>query len=119
MFSLPPPETFVRYGGETWELGRLWVSDSEPCNTESWFIARAVRYVKRFHGEVVALLSYADPSAGHEGMIYRAANWLRDGRTDEERQTPRFDYAASLLDFQRRSGIGPSLYKRRAGGDVP
>lgn len=105
VFSLPPPETFVRYGGETWELGRLWVADTEPCNTESWFIARAVRYVKRFHREVVALVSYADPSVGHEGIIYRAANWLRDGRTDEGRQTPRFDYEADGKRFSRRSHV--------------
>jgi len=26
-------------------------------------------------------------------MIYRAGNWIRDGRTDQERKTPRFDYA--------------------------
>jgi hypothetical protein len=105
VFSLPPPETFVRYGGETWELGRLWVDDSEPRNTESWFIARAVRYVRRFHREVVALVSYADPSVGHEGIIYRASNWLRDGRTDEERVTPRFDYAVAGKRFSRRAHV--------------
>ncbi len=93
VFSLPPPETYVRYGGLTWELGRLWVDDEQPRNTESWFISRAVRFVRRFHREVKALVSYADPSAGHSGTIYRAANWREDGRTDEGRSTPRFDYA--------------------------
>jgi len=39
------------------------------------------------------LVSYADPSAGHSGVIYRAANWKSDGRTDDDRKTPRFDYA--------------------------
>lgn len=105
VFSLPPPETFVRYGGETWELGRLWVADAEPRNTESWFIARAVRYVRRFHRQVVALVSYADPSVGHEGIIYRASNWLRDGRTDEERVTPRFDYEVAGKRFSRRAHV--------------
>jgi hypothetical protein len=105
VFSLPPPETFVRYGGETWELGRLWVRDEEPRNTESWFIARAVRYVKRFHRQVVALVSYADPSVGHEGVIYQASNWISDGRTDQERTTPRFDYEVDGKRFSRRAHV--------------
>jgi hypothetical protein len=105
VFSFPPPETFVRYGGLTWELGRLWVADSEPRNTESWFIARAVRYVKRHHRDVRALVSYADPSVGHSGTIYRAANWIEDGRTDEERLTPRYDYEANGRRFSRRSHV--------------
>lgn len=105
VFSLPPPETFVRYGGLTWELGRLWIADEEPRNTESWFIARAVRYVKRFHRDVVALVSYADPSVGHSGTIYRASNWREDGRTDDERQTPRFDYVADGKRYSRRSHV--------------
>ncbi len=105
VFSLPPPETFVRYGGLTWELGRLWVDDAEPTNTESWFIARSVRYVRRFHRGVVALVSYADPRAGHSGTIYRASNWLEDGRTDDERQTPRFDYIADGKRYSRSAHV--------------
>ena len=42
------------------------------------------------------LVSYADPSVGHSGTIYRAANWVQDGRTDQERKTPRFDYADAI-----------------------
>lgn len=105
VFSLPPPETFVRYGGLTWELGRLWVADEQPHNTESWFIARAVRYVRRFHRDVKALVSYADPSVGHAGTIYRASNWREDGRTDEGRSTPRFDYEVNGRHYSRRSHV--------------
>lgn len=105
VFALPPPETFARYGGLTWELARLWVDDSEPTNTESWFIARAVRYVRQRHRDVVALVSYADPRQGHTGVIYRASNWAPDGMTDEGRTTPRFDYAAFGRLFSRRSHV--------------
>jgi hypothetical protein len=52
---------------------------------------------------VKALVSYADPSHGHSGTIYRAANWQQDGRTDQERKTPRFDY-----------GVGEKIYSRRS-----
>lgn len=113
VFSLPPPETYVRYGGLTWELGRLWVADSEPRNTESWFIARAVRYVARFHRDVVALVSYADPSVGHSGTIYRASNWISDGRTDEGRTTPRFDYEIDGHHYSRRSHVPDGLQPHR------
>lgn len=91
IFSLPPRETSIRYGGETWELSRLFVEDSEPRNTETWFISRAIKWLKKFHPEVRCVVSYADPSVGHMGVIYRAANFVSDGRTDSERGTPRFD----------------------------
>jgi hypothetical protein len=83
--------------------------NDEPCNTESWFIARSVRYVKRFHRDVVALVSYADPSVGHSGTIYRASNWREDGRTDDERQTPRFDYIADGRRYSRASHVPADL----------
>lgn len=92
VFSAPPPETAVRYGGETWELARLFIDDSVPRNAETWLIAQAVRYIKRHHLSVQHLVSYADPSVGHIGTIYVASNWEPDGRTDEERKTPRSDY---------------------------
>ncbi len=92
IFSAPSPEASVRYGGETWELARLYLLDRVPKNAETWLIAKGVNHVRRHHPEVKMLLSYADPAAGHSGTIYKAANWKFDGMTDEERQTPRCDY---------------------------
>lgn len=69
------------------ELNRLWVSDSMPTNTESWFVARALRTLPP-----LILVSYADTAHGHYGYIYRAMNWHYAGWTDMERKTPRFDY---------------------------
>jgi len=97
-----------RYGGMTWELARLWVADNVPANAETWLIAKAVAYIKRMHCDVRWLISYADPSAGHSGTIYKAANWKADGRTDDERKTPRFDY---------RDAVTGKHYSRR--GHVP
>ena len=93
VFALPPRETSARYGGETWELARLWIDDSVPQNGETYLIARAVRHIRKYHLTVKTLVSYADPTVGHAGTIYRAANWKPDGRTDDDRKTPRFDYA--------------------------
>jgi hypothetical protein len=107
IFALPPRETFTRYGGLTWELARLWVADHIPANAETYLISRAVKYIRRFRPEVRALVSYADPSVGHKGTIYRAANWTRDGKTDDDRKTPRFDYVDSRTGrkYSRRAHL--------------
>lgn len=107
VFALPPRETSKRYGGETWELARLWIDDRVPQNAETYLIARAVRYVKRFHPAIKMLVSYANPSVGHTGTIYKAANWIADGRTDDERKTPRYDYADAVSGkrYSRRGHV--------------
>ena len=92
VYAAPPLEADKRYGGKTWELARLYLLDEIPCNAETWLIGQSVRYIKRHHKDVMHLLSYADPSAGHKGTIYKAANWRFDGMTDEGRNTPRCDY---------------------------
>lgn len=94
VFALPPKQTAVRYGGLTWELARLYLMDECAPNSETKIISMAVRFIRFQFPEVRFLVSYADPSAGHSGTIYRAAGWKSDGRTDDERKTPRFDYHA-------------------------
>lgn len=69
------------------ELNRLWVHDEMPRNTESWFIARALRLLPPR-----IVVSYADTKFDHFGYVYRAANFFYAGYTDMERKTPRFDY---------------------------
>lgn len=69
------------------ELNRLWVSDSEGPNTESWFVSRALRQLPPR-----IVVSYADTREGHYGYIYRALNFKYAGWTDMDRKTPRYDY---------------------------
>lgn len=108
VYSAPPREVEKRYGGKTWELARLYLLDEVPKNAETWLIGKSVRWIKREYPDVKNLVSYADPSAGHRGTIYKAANWKEDGRTDEERKTPRCDY------YDARTG---KKYGRR--GNMP
>ena len=108
IYSMPPREADKRYGGKTWELARLYLLDEIPRNAETWLIGRSVRYIKAHNPEVKYLLSYADPSAGHAGTIYKAANWKADGKTDDERKTARCDY------YDSRTG---KKYGRR--GNMP
>lgn len=115
VFALPPRETSKRYGGETWELARLWLDDGVPQNGETYLIGRAVRYVKQHHPAIKMLVSYADPSVGHSGTVYRAANWRADGRTDDDRKTPRVDYvdAVSGKRYSRRGHVPGGVTIRR------
>ena len=69
------------------ELSRLWVDNAQPHGTASWFIARALRRLPP-----LIIVSYADTAAGHDGTVYRAANFFYAGWTDMDRKTPRFDY---------------------------
>ena len=73
--------------GHVIELNRLWVHDSMPRNTESWFVARALRMLP-----AAIVVSYADTAHGHLGYIYRALSFRYAGWTDMERKTPRYDY---------------------------
>lgn len=113
VFALPPKQTFVRYGGLTWELARLFIDDGVPQNAETFLIGRAVRVIKKTRPDVVALVSYADPSRGHSGKIYVASNWTRDGKTDSERKTPRFDYEVNGKVYSRRSHVPEGADIRR------
>jgi hypothetical protein len=102
VFALPPKDTPKRYGvSNCWELARLFIEDCTPKNTESWFIRRAISWVKTAHPEVQCVVSYADPAHGHQGIIYKASNWIRDGMTDEGRKTPRPDYYCEGKKYSR------------------
>ncbi len=106
VFADAPLQTSTRYGGKTWELARLWVSDSVPRNGETWLIGKAIRHVARNYPDVVCLVSYADPSVGHVGTIYKASNWTFDGMT-ETRKTPRCDYVDETGKKYSRAGHIP------------
>lgn len=57
--------------GNVIELKRLALSPRCQKNTASWFMAKCHKMLPKG----VSVLSYADPSQGHEGTIYKAANF--------------------------------------------
>lgn len=94
------------------ELNRLWVDDCMPRNTETWFMSRALRLMPPR-----IVVSYADTAQGHDGTVYRAANFNYAGWTDMDRKTPRFDYVpvngGHSRNATRKSGGGVSGRVRR------
>lgn len=63
------------------ELHRLVVLDGTPSNTESWFIARGLKELKKYKPYLKAVISFADSTEGHVGTIYQATNALYCGTT--------------------------------------
>ena len=56
------------------ELTRLWVSDDVPRNGESFLIGRTLA-----HAGKELVVSYAEISQGHTGVVYQATNWIYTG----------------------------------------
>jgi len=62
------------YKNRVIELHRLHILDCTPKNTESWFISRCLRLLKKDKPEIWAVISFSDLSEGHKGVVYKAAN---------------------------------------------
>ena len=67
------------------ELHRLVVLNGTPTNTESWFISRALRGLHGYRPNVWAVVTFADETEGHLGIIYQATNALYQGVTGRAR----------------------------------
>lgn len=62
------------------ELTRLWVDDSAPRNGESYLISRSIR-----HCGFSVVVSFADTSEGHLGIVYQASNWFYTGLSSKHK----------------------------------
>lgn len=94
------------------ELNRLWVADDQPRGTASWFLSRILADMPPR-----IILSYADTAVGHDGTVYRAANFHYAGWTDMDRKTPRFDYVVegrhSRDAFRKGEGAQATKVRRK------
>ena len=59
------------------ELSRMACRDECPKLTESMFLSRVLKLVRRLGYD--AVISYADMAEGHEGTIYKATHWKYTG----------------------------------------
>lgn len=79
LFGTPVGTNVVRkYGSGTLELKRFVLNDC-PKNTASWFMSKCMRWLKA-NSETKRVISYADPTQGHEGIIYQASNFKYLGK---------------------------------------
>lgn len=88
IWSIPGNKNIGRFlfgwDAKVWELSRLWAPDGHEPNLLSQAISAAVGVIKKLE-RPAALVSYADPNAGHHGGVYRAASWLYHGQCAESR----------------------------------
>ena len=59
-----------------YELTRLWIDDSVPKNGESFLIGNSL---KKLDKEII--ISYADSSMNHLGIVYQSTNWYFIGKS--------------------------------------
>lgn len=57
------------------ELRRLCCIDDTPKNTESFFIGKTIKLLRKVWNSKGIIVSYADKEYGHEGVIYKASNF--------------------------------------------
>jgi hypothetical protein len=88
IWSIPANKNIGRFlfgqDAKVWELSRLWAPDGHERNLLTRAISAAVHVINQLE-RPVALVSYADPNAGHHGGVYRAASWLYHGQSAESR----------------------------------
>ena len=63
-----------------WELRRLCCIDDIPKNTESFFIGKTLKWLKQ-NTDAEVIISYSDLQQGHEGVVYKASNFINMGQT--------------------------------------
>ena len=63
--------------GSYLELTRLWVANDMPRNSESKLISTSL---KMLPSQYKLIVSFADESKGHCGIIYQATNWYYLGK---------------------------------------
>lgn len=55
------------------ELLRWCVTGEPGSGTRQW--AQATRWLRKEYPHITTVVSYSDPSVGHNGALYRASNW--------------------------------------------
>jgi hypothetical protein len=89
--------------GNIYELTRLWVDDSVPKNGESFLIGNTIKQLdKEF------IVSFADSSQDHLGIVYQATNFLYTGLSTKFR-----DPKVKGLENQHHAGYAYGLTNKQ------
>lgn len=110
------------YQNDFLELNRLCVNDGLARNVLSKFVGETLRMLPK----PKVIVSYADPSVGHNGYIYQATNWIYTGLSSAKKDYMVKGYehmhSASIMDMVGRSDTNGhldkvSLLKKKFGED--
>jgi hypothetical protein len=118
-----PPSAPLRTGicGPEWaphvlELNRLFLVDNVKMDA-SWFVSRTLRLLPK----PSIVVSFADPAAGHSGIIYRATNFIYCGlsakRTDWKVRGKEHLHGQTIADEFRGVPDRASAMREKYGDD--
>ena len=62
------------------DIRRMALLDEAPFNSESWFLSQIIKWCAS-NTDYNYVLSYSDKTVGHNGTIYKAANFRNIGET--------------------------------------
>jgi len=105
----------IQYDKKYLEFSRLWMHDNYGCNTESWFIAKCMKALQKKFTTYEGVVTWADGGIGHNGTVYRAANFVYDG---DSRKVKKYMGKNKKVIFQRTATassicIGEDVPKKR------
>lgn len=112
MFATPCSENVrssifgKEYKDNVIELHRLHILDVTPKNTESWFISKCLKLLLQDRPQTWAVISFSDTTQGHEGIIYKASNFMFCGKTGK---TTFYMDKNNRLHHPRQNGVNISL----------
>lgn len=98
------------------ELHRLVLLDEIPHNAESFFISRALKLLRSDRPKYAAVLSFADSTQGHRGVIYQATNALYCGTTG---RAIFYEDETGRLRHPRQNGVNISKEDAESRGWKP
>jgi hypothetical protein len=85
------------------ELMRLWSADGMPKNTESKLISESFKLLPK---DIYMIVSFADPSHNHQGIIYQATNFLYCGMSQPSKMLKdkdgRIFHVRSIGSYKKR-----------------
>lgn len=114
------------------ELRRLCCIDDTPKNTESYFIGKTLKWLM-LNTKIQKVISYADNTYNHTGIIYQATNFKHIGKTQKGRvimyhgkryhdKTIRTKYKGKLKPFAKEIKealeTGEAFYTKTLGKDI-
>jgi hypothetical protein len=102
----------IQYEGKYLEFSRMWMSDKYGTNTESWFMAKCIKALKKKYSTYEGIVTWADASKGHTGTIYLAANFVYDG---DSRKVKKFTGKNKKVIYQRTATVNDIC----VGEDMP
>lgn len=98
------------------ELHRLVIFDDTPTNTESYFISQALKMLHEYRPHIRAVLSFADSTEGHSGVIYQAMSAWFCGTTGK---ATFYRDGEGRLRHPRQNGVNISKDMAAERGWVP